>query len=141
MGIALRLEEIAKDEGLSMRAFELSIGKTSGYINMMKRNNGSPSADVLQKIIEIYSKYNLYWILGISNEKFSYEFQKADRIQEESELYGKEIIHADFLGLSKRIDKVIDQNSEILDKLNRSILKDNLKEEEKRLSNNRKSVM
>lgn len=66
-----RILEIQNDVSPhSQRAFEISIGKTSGYLNMMKKNKGKPSVEVVLKIIEVYPKYNLYWIFGLSNEKY-----------------------------------------------------------------------
>lgn len=53
----------------SQRAFELSIGKTSGYLNMMKKTSGIPSGAVLCKIIEVYPAYNAYWLLTGKGEK------------------------------------------------------------------------
>lgn len=127
MSIATRLEEIAKSECNSVRAFELSIGKKSGYLNMMKKNNGSPSTSVVEDIIRLYPIYNLHWIVTGNGNKFIETLQ--DSLSEPEEIYKKQIIENDFLGLSKRIDVVIKQNNEILDKLTRSMAKDILKEE------------
>lgn len=65
-----RLLIIAKDNYLSTRQFEIRIGKTSGYINMMKKNKSSPSVSVILKIKKEFAKYNLLWIITGEGSKY-----------------------------------------------------------------------
>src|SRR5690606_40267099 len=58
-----RILEVLKDTGLSTRKFELSIDKTSGYLNSLIKRNSSPSVDVVSKIIEVYPEYSGEWIV------------------------------------------------------------------------------
>jgi|SRR5690606_22582161 len=59
-----RILEILKDTGLSTRKFELSIDKTSGYLNSLVKRGSSPSVDVVSKIIEVYPHYSGEWIVS-----------------------------------------------------------------------------
>lgn len=59
-----RILEILKDTGLSARQFEISIGKTSGYLNSLVKRGSSPSINVISKIIEVYPQYNGEWIIS-----------------------------------------------------------------------------
>ena len=64
MSILQRVIHIQKEVSPnSIRAFELGIGKTNGYINSMVKNNGVPSATVLSIIISKYPYYNALWLL------------------------------------------------------------------------------
>ena len=100
----------------SIRAFELSIGKQGGYLNMMKKRNSTPSADLIRKIVEKYPKYSLYWILGLSDDKF---LEKNENILKEPEaVYKKESIVSDIGLIRKGQSVLIQQNQEILEKLN-----------------------
>ena len=58
-----RILDIADDLGYSTRKFELSIGKSNGYINGMKNRGGSPTIDVLSDIVETYPQYDLMWLV------------------------------------------------------------------------------
>lgn len=120
----------------SRSAFEVNIGKTSGYLAVMKKRGSYPSADLIIEICQKYTEYSVDWILGLSDEKFAKK--NTDAVNEEGAIYETDIPKNDFLGLSKRIDLVIKQNSEILDKLNRGIAKDIIESETKRLESNNK---
>lgn len=135
MSVAERLESIAFEEHISVRQFELSINKKSGYLNMMKKNKGAPSVSVIVDVKKKYPKYNAEWIIGISDNKYADKQESLDVLNEDMADYGK----ADFLGMSKRLDVVIKQNTEILDKLNRGILKDMLESEKSKLEDKARS--
>src|SRR5690606_39229090 len=64
MNVVDRIMEILNDTGLSARQFELSIEKTSGYLNSLKTRGSSPSVDVVSKIVEVYPHYSAEWILS-----------------------------------------------------------------------------
>lgn len=127
-----RILEIQKEvEPRSQRAFELGIGKTNGYLNMMKKRGSIPSADVILSIIDKYPNFSLEWLMTGKGDKYSKPEIKG--VNEEGAVYNAGISELDFIGLSKRIDFVIKQNSEILDKLNRSVVKEVLESEMKRV--------
>jgi hypothetical protein len=137
MEIIDRIIEVQLEEHHhSQRAFELSIGKKSGYLNISKKRQSVPGADVINKIIEVYPKYSLKWLMTGEGNKYAND--AIECLNEPESVYKKEIAETDFMGLSKRIDVVINQNDEILDKLNRSIAKDLLKQEKKRLDHIKK---
>jgi len=60
MSINDRLKTIAITEAGSVSAFEKSIGVSNGYVKNLKKTIG---LDKLEKIIELYSKYNVLWLL------------------------------------------------------------------------------
>lgn len=131
-----RIIKLQEDvEPRSRAAFEVSIGKQSGYLNTMSKRGSVPSADLIKKIIELHPIYSLEWILGLSDEKFIKT--AGDAVNEEGTIY--DIPKNDFLGLSKRIDLVIKQNTEILDKLNRGIVKDIINDEKQMLKSKSKN--
>ena len=89
MSILNRISIIQEDSNLSERAFELSINKTSGYLNMMRKRNSNPGADVLAIILKVYPKYSAEWLLTGEGEKC----KKTDAlVNEPSALYGKPTI-------------------------------------------------
>ena len=71
MEIVNRIIEIQKEVTKSQRSFELSIGKTSGYLNVIQKNNSTPGVDLILRIIEVYPEYNLNWIMTGKGEKYN----------------------------------------------------------------------
>ncbi|WP_452596925.1 hypothetical protein [Pontimicrobium sp. MEBiC01747] len=71
MEIVDRILEIQKEVTKSQRSFELSIGKTSGYFNVIRRNKSTPGVDLILKIIEIYPEYNLNWIMTGKGDRYN----------------------------------------------------------------------
>lgn len=70
MSAVNRIMEILNDTGLSARQFELSIEKTSGYLNSLTKRGSSPSVDVVSKIVEVYPHYSAEWILSGRGEMY-----------------------------------------------------------------------
>ncbi|MBI9064822.1 MAG: hypothetical protein JEZ14_22745 [Marinilabiliaceae bacterium] len=60
MNVKERLKRFVKTIGLSVSAFEKSIGASNGYVNSIAKSIG---IDKLEKIIEIYSNMNIEWLL------------------------------------------------------------------------------
>lgn len=58
-----RLKEFIDFKGISMNAFDASIGASNGYIGRMIKNNASIGSDVLEKIFCIYPELNLIWLI------------------------------------------------------------------------------
>lgn len=54
---------IRKNQDLKKAEFEKIIGKSSGYIGVLKNKAGIPGADVLIKIAENFPSINLHWLL------------------------------------------------------------------------------
>lgn len=58
-----RLEEIARAEERSIRAFELKIGVSSGYLATIKKKSGNVGVQTILKVVEIYPNWALNWIM------------------------------------------------------------------------------
>jgi len=63
MSVLNRLEKIRTDLGLNKSQFERVLGKSSGYINTLTKNESVPGTDVIIKISDNYPEYNLNWVL------------------------------------------------------------------------------
>lgn len=64
MSIVKRIQDIGKENCKSIRAFEILLGKSVGYLKTMENKGGSPGADVLTKITELYPEVNMNWVLS-----------------------------------------------------------------------------
>ena len=60
MTVKDRIKAFCKAEGITVSAFEKSIGVSNGYVNAISRSIG---IDNLNTIVEIYSKLNIEWLL------------------------------------------------------------------------------
>ena len=58
-----RLEIVRKREGLNKAEFERKLSKSSGYLNMLKRRNSYPSAEVIANFSRAFPSYSLEWLL------------------------------------------------------------------------------
>lgn len=70
-------------EPRSRSAFEVIIGKKSGYLNTMDKRGSIPSANLIKNIIEIYPQFNLYWIMGLSINKYVKEEKETQKLEKE----------------------------------------------------------
>ncbi len=71
MSVKERLKSFIKREGLSVKAFEESIGVSNGYVNSISKGIGKRK---LETILEKYPKLSLEWLLtGKSPEHFASE--------------------------------------------------------------------
>ena len=66
-----RITEIIDDERLNDRRFEKIIGKSSSYLNSLRKKNTSPSVDVMLTILENFPKYNLHWLMTGEGKKLA----------------------------------------------------------------------
>ena len=82
-----RLELIRKNQDLKKADFEKIIGKSSGYISILKNKGGIPGADVLIKIAQQFPLYNLQWLLTGEGEMLN---KKAEVAAEPVPEYKKE---------------------------------------------------
>lgn len=62
-GVAERIKEYVQHKGLSMRAFEKSIGVSNGAIANAAKKGTDIGSSSLSKIIEIYPDVNVTWLL------------------------------------------------------------------------------
>ena len=63
MSVLDRLEEIRLKEGFNKAQFEKTIGKSSGYLKILKDKGGVPGSDVLIRISENFRNYDMNWLL------------------------------------------------------------------------------
>lgn len=75
-----RIELISQEVPVSTRQFEISIGKTSGYINMSKKGKGNVGIDVILNIVKNYPQYSLEWLLLGTGDKFKLSKEKVSKI-------------------------------------------------------------
>lgn len=63
MSVLDRLEKIRIKQGLNKAQFERAIGKSSGYLKILKDKGGIPGSDVLIQVSENFRQYDLNWLL------------------------------------------------------------------------------
>ncbi|WP_336092601.1 hypothetical protein [Leeuwenhoekiella sp. CH_XMU1409-2] len=114
-----RFLSIPTMEGISKNKFEASLGKASGYFNVLKKNGSTPSAEILQIFISEYPKYSLRWILLGEGEPLRKDEKVSDKIimMEEPEKYvgpnGAAALFVDLLMEGLKDPKVIKRIQEI----------------------------
>lgn len=62
MTFTQRLKSYIDYKGLSLNAFDQSIGTSNGYIGRAIKSNGSLGSEILQKIFSVYSDLNPIWL-------------------------------------------------------------------------------
>lgn len=80
MSVLDRLETIRENEKLKKKEFEEIIGKSSGYIKVLRDRNGIPGSDVLIKISEYFRKYNMDWVLSGQGAMLKEEKETAPHV-------------------------------------------------------------
>ena len=58
-----RIKEYLEKKGISMNAFDATIGAANGYIGRTIKNNGSVGSDMLEKIFCAYPDLDINWLL------------------------------------------------------------------------------
>jgi len=82
--IGERINELAINEGLSIRKLEMNIGCSNGVLSKSVKKGTDISSLWLSKIIEIYSKYSAEWILlerGSMMKIENYQIDKNGGVQ------------------------------------------------------------
>lgn len=82
-----RLFMIPELEGISKNKFEASLGKSSGYLNVLKRNASLPGTDTLLQFIGSYPDYSLRWLLLGEGPMKADQEEKNAFLVEEMEMY------------------------------------------------------
>ncbi|MFP2994553.1 hypothetical protein ABN763_01525 [Spongiivirga sp. MCCC 1A20706] len=65
-----RIMLFIKHMKLSARKFDISIGASNGYTLRMHKNNASVGSDVIEKILKVYPRINLVWLMTGKGEMF-----------------------------------------------------------------------
>lgn len=58
-----RLLSLLSDEGIAAKPFEERVGLSNGYIAAQKKGKGTIGSEALEKILQLYPKWDLYWIV------------------------------------------------------------------------------
>lgn len=100
--ILSRIEEIAKTEGLSITAFERTIGASKGVLSRAINNGTDIQSKWIQTIVENYPRYSPKWLLTGVGEMFE-DIVKPDAVDARryvSHVLGEGIPYydVDFLG-------------------------------------------
>lgn len=88
-----RLQVYLKSKGISLNAFDKSIGAGNGYIGKQIKNKASIGVDVIEKIHYAYTDLNLYWLIAgegemISKKQYTLEKQENPVVNDTSQTYG-----------------------------------------------------
>lgn len=101
--IALRLKQIAEHYQISLRQFDLAVGKSAGYLSkQLSVNQVNVGSDVISSVVENYPEINIDWLLTGKGQML-----KEDQ-EIESENLGVDINKV----IDSRIDKRIEDRVE-----------------------------
>ena len=84
MGVKERLKEFIKSTGMSVKAFEESIGVSNGYVNSISKNIG---IDKISLVIEKYPNLNLEWLFTGKGEMLSTKDEGSSEANEPKTTY------------------------------------------------------
>lgn len=110
MKIIHRLASYIEFKGISLNSFDKSIGVANGYIGKQIKNEASIGADIIEKIISIYTDLNLEWLFSGKGEMIKKEGEKSYSPPEHYE---------------KRIISVQEETINTLQKYNRHLEEEN----------------
>jgi transcriptional regulator with XRE-family HTH domain len=137
------LKHIIDKENLSQSDFGDIIGKGRSVVGSYIRGESKPDLDIIIKIADNFG-YTLNELISENLQVANYSDHviKETEVSEENDTYDKigkivEILSVD-KNLSLKLDKVLQNQEAILDKLDRGILKDILDDELKSLEANKK---
>lgn len=82
--ILSRIQEIATNEGITIGAFERSIGASKGVLSRAINNGTDIQSKWLQTIVENYPRYSADWLLRGVGEMMGDSAPKAQRVPEGS---------------------------------------------------------
>lgn len=96
-----------------MRAFEIDIGKSVGYINTMDKRGGLPGADVLIKIRELHPDIDINWLLTGDGDMY---LKRKDEVNDPPSKYGSSItiniVDSESTPLIKALEELIKKEKE-----------------------------
>lgn len=117
--IVKRLREVARDLKIGEGTFEVSIGKSVGYLNITEKRNGDPGASLVKRTIDNYPEYSLRWIMTGQGD------MKIDRlhlVNEEAAQYNKQgnTVQSALIDLIEKIveDRVAPKIADLNDSVN-----------------------
>ncbi|TXE18587.1 hypothetical protein ES692_05970 [Psychroserpens burtonensis] len=119
--IVERIAHVAHDTRLNDRQFEMKIGKSTGYLNSIKKRDSYPSVEVILDIVKCFPKYSLEWLMTGKGEMIVSD--RNNMVQEFGADYSKPA--NDFLpALEKYITAIVEKTIEApINELNHDLLK------------------
>ncbi|WP_417884870.1 hypothetical protein [Zunongwangia sp.] len=105
-----RLEIIRKREGMNKAEFERKLLKSSGYLNMLKKRNSYPSAEVIANFSRAFPKYNLKWLL--TNEGSMLENTKNCPID-----YSPQLTNKNYPEIYVMIESILSNQKKLFDSI------------------------
>lgn len=73
-----RLVIYIETKGISLNAFDKSIGTANGYIGKQIKNSASIGADIIEKIVSVYTDLSIEWLISGKGEMLkAYSNQEA----------------------------------------------------------------
>jgi hypothetical protein len=112
MKIIDRLALYIESKGISLNAFDKSIGASNGYIGKQIKNSASVGVDIIQNIISVYNDLSIEWLITGKGDMLKSE----NILSEPPGTYGNKIIEAQTETISA-LRKYISMLEEELDKL------------------------
>jgi predicted RNase H-like nuclease (RuvC/YqgF family) len=123
MEINDRIRIFLKYKKITIQNFEISIGRTNGYLSHTK----SPTANVIKDIIRVYPELNLSWLIAGEGEMLKSTNQNNNSMQPKNEELFNEVIKAKdetiqaqektIHVLDKRVEDLESQNAELRENL------------------------
>lgn len=141
-----RLDKFMKYKGLNDNQITVEAGISNGLIGKA-RKRGTLSHDNISKILHTYPELNAHWWFTGKGEMLlveeGYEMtENSLKLAEDNAVYNKLNVLKELFGyndsLYTKLDMIISQNKKIIDRMDRSILKDSIENELKQLEKKEK---
>lgn len=84
-----RIDQFRQHKGISLNAFDASIGRPSGYTGKQVRSSASVGSDILETILRTYTEINPGWLISGEGEMIKTE---VDQVAEQREEYPNQSI-------------------------------------------------
>lgn len=124
MEIGDRLILIAKEQDLSIGKLGLILGKSRGYVSGVKKNNTAVGSDVLSKIIDEFSQYNIEWVITGEGDKYKTTLKKYTQtggVRTLNEEFTKELEVPNYSDLVKFVQSELSKNNTKLEALQKKV--------------------
>ncbi|RXG32012.1 hypothetical protein [Leeuwenhoekiella marinoflava] len=115
-----RIDQFRQHKGISLNAFDASIGRPSGYTGKQIRSSGSVGSDILETILRTYEEINPGWLISGEGEMLKNE---SDLVKEEQEPYPKPEINQSTALIRKDIQQLSEGLAQPLERLSDGVLK------------------
>lgn len=122
MGTKERLKQFIKNNGLTVKSFELSIGASNGYVNSISKGIGK---DKLDKIIEVYPNLDALWLItGEENKNLNKPLPNYESIEKKiSQLKTLEDVSDFIIDYDTELDKIPNHQLWLKTKVQEGVIK------------------